>query len=173
MSYLAKLTSVCSQRRLAQLSLHVTETGEVAEFLQRLLSGLELLQKFGRHIVDDRGDVFDDADLGALFQQFGDYKMRLGLPIEQIIVGFQRPQAAHDLGPELSGLACQDDIHRNSLSSSAAPDHSAERILRHRRRWWFARNPVLLKFYIVVDPKLANQAIAFVQPGTQPLLFLP
>ena len=79
----------------------MTETREVTKFLQRLLSGFEFFQEFGRHIVDDRGVVLDDADPGTLFQKFRDYKMRLGLPVEQIIVGFQRPQATGDLGPEL------------------------------------------------------------------------
>src|SRR5882724_5951388 len=120
MSYLSKMASVDRQRRLAQLGLHVTETCEVTELLQCLLGGLEFLQEFGRHVVDDRGVVFDDADLAAFFKQFRDHEMRLGLPVEQIVVGFQRPQAIGGFGSELSRLARQDDIHRNSSSSLAA-----------------------------------------------------
>src|ERR1700738_356458 len=94
--------------------------------------------------------------------------MRLGLPVEQVVVGFQRPQAANGLGPELSGLAGQDDIHRNSSSSlQNVPDYSPPRALLG------SRGRQGLDLDVVAEPELADQAVAFVQPGTQPLLFLP
>src|SRR6202051_90479 len=120
MSCLAKIASGCRKRRLPQFRLHVTETREGTHVPQRMLGGLKFFQEFRRHIVDDRGVVLDDADFSALFKQFRDHEMRLGLPVEQIIVGLQRPQAIDGLGPELPRLARQDDIHRNSSSSLVA-----------------------------------------------------